>query len=39
LQESLGMPLVQVWLALLLNGMTLEQRGSFYQTEQVWILR
>jgi hypothetical protein len=39
LQESIEMPLVQVWLALLLNGMTLEQRGDFYQTEQVWILR
>ena len=39
LQGSTGMPLVQVWLALLLNGMTLEQRGDFYQTEQVWILR
>ena len=39
LQEAVEMPLVQVWLALLLNGMTLEQRGDFYQTEQVWILR
>jgi hypothetical protein len=39
LQGSIEMPLVQVWLALLLNGMTLEQRGDFYQTEQVWILR
>jgi hypothetical protein len=39
LQESIEMPLVQVWLALLLNGMTLEQRGDFYQTEQVWVLR
>jgi hypothetical protein len=39
LQGSLQMPLVQVWLALLLNGMTLEQRGDFYQTEQVWVLR
>jgi hypothetical protein len=39
LQGSTGMPLVQVWLALLLNGIPLEQRGSFYQTEQVWILR
>jgi hypothetical protein len=38
LQGSIEMPLVQVWLALLLNGMTLEQRGDFYQTEQVWIL-
>jgi hypothetical protein len=36
---GIGMPLVQVWLALLLNGITLEQRGDFYQTEQVWILR
>jgi hypothetical protein len=39
LQESTEMPLVQVWLALLLNGMTLEQRGDFYQTEQIWVLR
>ena len=39
LQESIGMPLVQVWLALLLNGIPLEQRGDFYQTEQVWVLR
>jgi hypothetical protein len=36
---GIEMPLVQVWLALPLNGMTLEQRGDFYQTEQVWILR
>jgi hypothetical protein len=39
LQESIQMPLVQVWLALLLNGMTLEQRGEFYETERVWVLR
>ncbi|PSB46471.1 hypothetical protein [Chamaesiphon polymorphus] len=39
LQESIEMPLVQMWLALLLNGMRLEQRGDFYQTEQVWVLR
>jgi hypothetical protein len=39
LQGSIEMPLVQVWLALLLNGMTLEQRGDFYQTDQVWVLR
>jgi hypothetical protein len=39
LQASIEMPLVQVWLALLLNGMTLEQRGDFYQTERVWVLR
>jgi hypothetical protein len=35
---GIEMPLIQVWLALPLNGMTLE-RGDFYQTEQVWILR
>ncbi len=39
LQSSIEMPLVQVWLALLLNGIPLEQRGEFYQTEQIWILR
>jgi hypothetical protein len=38
LQESIQMPLVQVWLALLLNGIAIEQRGDFYQTERVWIL-
>jgi hypothetical protein len=37
LQGSIEMPLVQVWLALLLKGIPLEQRGSFYQTEQVWV--
>ena len=36
---GIEMPLVQVWLALLLNGMTLEQPGDFYQTERVWVLR
>jgi hypothetical protein len=36
--RSIQMPLVQVWLALLLNGFQLEQRGDFYQTDQVWIL-
>lgn len=39
LQRSVEMPLVQVWLALLLNGFEIEQRGDFYDTEQVWILR
>jgi hypothetical protein len=39
LQRSVEMPLVQVWLALLLNGFTIEQRGEFYDTEQVWIVR
>jgi hypothetical protein len=39
LQRSIEMPLTQVWLALLLNGFKIEQRGEFYDTEQVWILR
>lgn len=39
LQRSVEMPLVQVWLALLLNGFEVEQRGEFYETAQVWILR
>lgn len=37
LQESLRMPLIEVWLALLLGGYRIEQRGEFYQTEAVWI--
>jgi hypothetical protein len=39
LQRSLKMPLVQVWLALLLNGFELEQRGEFYETENIWIIQ
>ncbi len=39
LQQSLSMPLVHVWLGLLLNGFVLEQRGEFYQTKHVWVLR
>jgi hypothetical protein len=38
LQEAIEMPLVQVWLGLLLNGLEIEQRGDFYDTEQIWIL-
>jgi hypothetical protein len=39
LQRAVGMPLVQVWLGLLLNGFAIEQRGEFYDTDRVWILR
>ena len=39
LQRAVEMPLVQVWLGLLLNGFALEQRGEFYDTEGVWILK
>ncbi len=38
LQRSLGMPLVQLWLALLWGGYDLEQRGEFYETQQVWLV-
>jgi hypothetical protein len=35
LQKSVKMPLVRVWLALLLNGFELEQRGEFYR--KFWV--
>lgn len=38
LQQSTGMPLVQLWLALLLGGFALEQHGEFYETRQIWVL-
>jgi len=37
LQQSVEMPLVQLWLTLLLGGYTIEQRGEFYETEQIWV--
>lgn len=37
LQQALGLPLVQIWLALLLGGFAIEQRGSFYETGQLWV--
>lgn len=37
IQHQLGMPLVTVWLAALLGGFSVEQRGGFYATEEVWI--
>lgn len=37
LQRSLQMPFIEIWLALLLGGYTIEQRGDFYQTEGVWV--
>jgi hypothetical protein len=39
LQGSIEMPLVQVWLVLLLNGFTIEQRGQFYDRDGIWIDR
>jgi chromatin segregation and condensation protein Rec8/ScpA/Scc1 (kleisin family) len=37
LQKQLRMPLIEVWIAALLGGFVLEQRGSFYQTQDVWV--
>lgn len=39
LQQQLRMPLIEVWIAALLGGFPMEQRGSFYQTQEVWIGR
>ncbi|MBF2027659.1 MAG: hypothetical protein IGS48_12960 [Oscillatoriales cyanobacterium C42_A2020_001] len=37
LQRSLKMPLIEIWLALLLGGYVIEQRGDFYQLDGIWI--
>ena len=37
LQQQLRMPLIEVWIAALLGGFPMEQRGSFYQTKEVWV--
>ena len=39
LQKQLQMPMVEVWIAALLGGFLMEQRGSFYQTQEVWVGR
>ena len=39
LQLFLQMPMVEVWIAALLGGFPMEQRGSFYQTQEVWVSR
>ena len=37
LQQQLQMPLIEVWIAALLGGFCLKQRGSFYDTKEVWV--
>ncbi|MBW4566208.1 MAG: hypothetical protein KME32_35095 [Mojavia pulchra JT2-VF2] len=37
LQCRLRMPMVEVWLGLLLGGFPLEQRGDFYNSEDIWV--
>ena len=39
IQQQLKMPLIEVWIAALLGGFSIEQRGSFYQTQEVWVSR
>ena len=39
LQQQLQMPMVEVWIAALLGGFSMDQRGSFYQTQEVWVSR
>ena len=39
IQQQLQMPLIEVWIAALLGGFPMEQRGSFYQTQEVWVSR
>ncbi|WP_121971246.1 hypothetical protein [Leptolyngbya sp. BC1307] len=39
LQQQLRMPLIEVWIAALLGGFSMEQRGSFYQTQELWVSR
>ena len=37
LQQQLRMPLIEVWIAVLLGGFRLEQRGDFYEVEGIWL--
>ena len=39
IEKQLKMPLIEVWIAALLGGFQMEQRGSFYQTQEVWVNR
>ena len=37
LQKALKLPIVETWLGLLLGDFKLEQRGSFYDSNEIWI--
>lgn len=37
IQSRLKMPLSELWLAALLGGFCLEQRGGFYETAEIWV--
>ena len=38
LQQQLRMPLIEVWIAALLGGFHLEQRGGFYDVQDIWFI-
>ncbi|MFN6538299.1 MAG: hypothetical protein RM021_018385 [Nostoc sp. EkiNYC01] len=38
LQSALKISIVEVWLGLLLGNFTLEQRGDFYNSQDIWII-
>lgn len=37
LQAALPFEIVEIWLGLLLDGFKLEQRGGFYDANEIWI--
>jgi hypothetical protein len=37
LQKTLKLPIVEIWLGLLLGDFKLEQRGSFYDSNGIWV--
>ena len=37
LQQALQLSIVEVWLGLLLGNFKFEQRGSFYDSNEIWI--
>jgi hypothetical protein len=37
LQMTLKLPTVEIWLGLLLGDFKLEQRGNFYDSNEIWI--
>jgi len=36
-RQHLQMPLVEVWIAVLLGGFVLEQRGELYEAGSIWL--
>jgi hypothetical protein len=37
IQKTLRLPIVEIWLGLLLGDFKLEQRGNFYDSNELWI--